>query len=198
MNKRRYLHKYFLLANAMGLLPLLATGQCTYTIDTVDRFDGTYIVASKPVNIGYTIPSNVLTDEGYKMIEEAKVLFSYAMSDTVGSFFLTIAAAEREFVTTREMGPNMLVLMSNDSIYGFITMPDRGVFNRDTNMRIYNHTGVVTYNQFFALTHFTIQSIRLNYKGYKRTIFLSERQQEDLRELFRCIGEAVNLYPLKN
>ncbi|MBP9873691.1 MAG: hypothetical protein KBC60_06620, partial [Haliscomenobacter sp.] len=159
-------------------------------------FDSTRTVAAKPVNIGYLIPSNFETANGPKMIEEAKLLFSFSENDSIRSFFLTVAVQEREFLRI-DNDFNVLLLLDDEQVIATMNVSDQGVFDPATNMRLYQHTCVVPLDLFFALTHLKVAKIRINYRTYKHTIDLSERQRTELREAVRCVGEAVQLIPLR-
>lgn len=171
-------------------------GQCEYPIDTIDEFDSTRLVAYEPINIGYMIPSNVVTDEGPLMIEEAKLMFTFTQNDTLDAFFLTLAVPEYEYHSIKQ-GFNVLFKLNNGQIISLLNMPDQGAFDRKTNMRIYQHTLVVPLDLFYNLTHHTIEKIRINYPSRKHTLTLSPEQQETVRESVRCIGKAVELFPIK-
>jgi hypothetical protein len=204
-----------------------ATGwaQCDISTDVVDEFDSIQTVISKPINVGYTIPSNFQTAEGYKMIEEGKILFTYTQSDSINGFFLVLGLAEREFYNFEE-GYNVLVKLKDpskqggsklnrqdavikaaldsvkekspeDDIIGFYTIPDRGNFDKQTNMRIYTLTCVIPIELVFSLTYYRIEKIRVNYKGYKHTIVLSNAQQDAIAKAVKCVGEAAKLFPVK-
>lgn len=170
--------------------------QCEYPIDTIDRFDSTRLIVFEPITIGYMVPNQVLTEEGPGLVEEAKVLFIYTENDSINSFFFTFATAEREYYSI-ETGRTVWIMLSNEQIVELYNVPDRGSFDSKTNMRIYQHTCVVPIDLFYNLTHHTIQMIRINYNGYKKTIKLLPDQQERIREAVRCIGETVKLFPIK-
>lgn len=170
--------------------------QCEYPIDTIDEFDSTRLVVFKPINIGYMIPSQVETDNGPMMIEEAKLMFTFTQNDSLDAFFLTLAVAEREYQPIQK-DFNVMLKLSNDQIVGLYNVPDRGTFDRTTNMRVYQHTLVVPLDLFYNLTHHTIEKIRINYRNKKRTITLLPEQQEEVRQAVQCIGEAVALFPIK-
>lgn len=171
--------------------------QCTLSIDEVDEFDSLRTVASIPVITGYQIPSEFLTPEGeLTIVDEAQTLFTFAQNDSINSFFLTLAALEREYLKTRN-GYDFLLKLSNGEVVGLYNVADKGTFDPKTNMRIYNHTGVVPIDYLPALTTYYIEKIRINYPTKKRTITLTPEQQEKLREAIRCVGEAVGLYPLR-
>lgn len=186
-----------------GFLPLVwaltisfSYGQCKPAIDEVDAFDSTRTVAAKAVNIGYLIPSNFETANGPKMIEEAKLLFSFSENDSIRSFFLTVAVQEREFLRI-DNDFNVLLLLDDEQVIATMNVSDQGVFDPATNMRLYQHTCIVPLDLFFALTHLKVAKIRINYRTYKHTIDLSERQRTELREAVRCVGEAVQLIPVR-
>ncbi len=179
---------------ALGAFP--AYGQCSYPIDSVDEFDHTRLVAFAPINIGYLVASEVETEEGLLPIEEGKVMFTFTQNDTLNSFFLTLAIPERNYLVI-EPGFNVLLKLNNEQIVGLYNFPDKGTFDPNTNMRIYQHTGVVPLDLFYNLTHHTITRIRINYKGYKKTISVTPEQQEAIRKAVRCIGEAVELFPIR-
>lgn len=199
MNCVRVLPPFFrawLIPFTWALAVSLAYGQCKPAMDEVDAFDSTRTVAAKPVNIGYLIPSNFETANGPKMIEEAKLLFSFSENDSIRSFFLTVAVQEREFLRI-DNDFNVLLLLDDEQVIATMNVSDQGVFDPATNMRLYQHTCVVPLDLFFALTHLKVAKIRINYRTYKHTIDLSERQRTELREAVRCVGEAVQLIPLR-
>jgi len=171
--------------------------KCQLVVDEIDTFDSTHLVVAKPVNIGYQIPSQFLLENGSnKMIEEGKALFTYTENDTINCFFLTLAMAEHNYYST-EPGFNVLMLLSDQRVVGLLNVPDKGEFDKGTNMRIYQHTCVVPLDLFYALTHLKIEQIRIEYKGYKKTLEILPEQQDAIREAVRCVGEAAGLYPIK-
>lgn len=171
--------------------------QCTYAINTMDPFDSTQIVSVEPMNIGFVIPSAYVEEDGeLKMVEEAKLMFSYTENDSIASFFLTIAALERDFYQISDDQAIMLML-NNGHIIPLLNVPDRGAFDEQTNMRLYNHVCVVPIDVFYSLTYHSIDKIRINYKGYKRTISLTPEQKIALQSAIRCVGQAAELYPIK-
>jgi hypothetical protein len=186
----------WLMAGCLVLAAFQAESQCSYPIDSVDEFDHTRLVAFAPINIGYLIASEVETETGLLPIEEGKVMFTFSQNDTLNSFFLTLAIPERNYMAI-EPGFNVLLKLNNNQIVRLYNFPDKGTFDPKTNMRIYQHTGVVPLDLFYNLTHHTITRIRIRYKGYKKTISVTPEQQEAIREAIRCIGEAVELFPIK-
>ena len=175
----------------------IASGQCDYPIDSIDEFDHTRLVAFAPINIGYLIASEVETEDGVLPIEEGKMMFTFSENDTLDAFFLTVAVPERNYLPI-ESGFNLLLKLSNEQVVGLYNFPDKGTFDPGTNMRIYQHTGLVPLDVFYNLTHHTITKIRIRYKTYKKTISLTPEQQEAVREAVRCIGKAVDVFPLQN
>ncbi len=173
-----------------------AHSQCGVAIETIDEFDSTRLVVSHPVNVGYMVPSNHRTAEGMLMVEEAKLLFSFTENDTMGAFFLTIAAAERDYYGIDE-GYNVYLILADGTLLEMMDYPDRGVLDDKTLMRIYTHTCVSPVDFFFLLAETYIDRIRITYKGYKRTIKLLPEQQEEVRKAIRCVGEKLHFYPFR-
>lgn len=179
------------------LLPAGLRGQCQVAVDTTDQFDGARTIVSSVINIGYLIPSEVMTPEGPKMVEEAKLLFSYSENDSISSFFITLAMPEREFFVIDSGKDNVMLALSNEEVIGLLNVPDRGHFDPATNMRLYQHTCVVPLDAFYALMYHDILSIRVRYRTYKHTITLLPQQQEAIKEAVRCVGEELGLFPAK-
>lgn len=173
-------------------LPVLVHAQCKLIYDKIDEFDSTRTVAAMPVNIGFLVPSNFETADGAKMIEEAKLMFSYSENDSIRAFFLTIAVPEREYLRI-DNDFNVLLMLDDDQIIAVMNVSDQGVFDPKTNMRLYQHTCIVPMDLFYALTHLKIAKIRINYRTYKRTLELNAAQQDAFRLAVRCVGEAVDL-----
>ncbi len=169
---------------------------CNVPVDTIDEFDSTRIVIYEPINIGYLVPSNYQTPEGPKMIEEGKLSFTFTQNDSINSFFLTLAVPEWEYHTV-DKDFSVLLKLSNEKIVGLFNVPDRGKFDESTNMRIYHHTSVVPLDVFYSLTFHTLEKIRIRYRGYNRTIKISDEQAEEIQQAVQCIGARVNLYPIK-
>lgn len=173
-----------------------AHAQCKVAVETIDEFDSTRLVVSQPVNIGNMIPSNHRNADGMLMVEEAKVLFSFTENDTLGAFFLTIAAAEREYYATEE-GYNVYLIMADGTLLEMMNYPDKGTMDDKTLMRIYTHTCVAPVQYFFIMADTYIDRIRILYKGHKRTIKLTPEQREEARKAIRCVGEKLYFYPIK-
>lgn len=173
-------------------------GQCdSLLIEDIDDFDSTLLVTSLPISIGYLIPSQFETMEGFKLVEEAKLLISFTENDSIDAFFLTLAVQEREYVKIKS-DKNVLIQLSNDQIIGLLNVADKGVFDRSTNMRRYQHTCVVPYDQLFNLSFHTIQQIRIMYDGgYYHDIKLTLEQQEIVKESIKCLSERMNVLKVK-
>ena len=178
-------------------LPLAGQAQCTYLLNEYDAFDSTQIVSVAPMSIGYLVPSAYTNEDGeLKMVEEAKLMFSYTENDSISSFFLTIATLERDFYQIED-GRQIRLMLNNGHIVPLLNVPDRGRFDESTNMRLYNHVCVIPLDVFYSLTVFTIEKIRINYKGFKRTIKLTRDQQAALQEAIRCVGKGAEMYPIR-
>lgn len=173
-----------------------ALGQCKVAIETVDEFDSTRLVVAQPINVGYMIPSNHRNADGMLMVEEAKLLFSFTENDTMGAFFLTIAAAERDYFSI-DKGYNVYLMMSDSTLLELMDYPDKGVLDEKTLMRIYTHTCVAPVDFFYHLAEVYIDRIRITYKEHKRTIRLLPEQQEAVRNAIRCVGEKLFFYPFR-
>ena len=173
-----------------------AQGQCKVAIETVDEFDSTRLVVAQPINVGYMIPSNHRTADGMLMVEEAKLLFSFTENDTMGAFFLTIAAAERDYFSI-DKGYNVYLMMADSTLLELMDYPDKGVLDEKTLMRIYTHTCVAPVDFFYHLAEVYIDRIRITYKEHKRTIRLLPEQQEAIRSAIRCVGEKLFFYPFR-
>lgn len=174
-----------------------APAQCDIYSEGLDDFDSTLTIVSNPINLGFIIPSEFETIDGPKMVEEGKMLVSYSESDSINSFFLTIAVLERDFLKT-EAGMNVRLKLSNEKIATLFTLPDRGLFDRNTNMRIYQHTCILPLDTYYLLTYNMIEKIRVEYPGRgPHDLTLSVEQQEAILEALKCVGEKAQLYPVK-
>lgn len=172
--------------------------QCdSLLIEDVDDFDSTLLVTSLPISIGYMIPSQFETIDGFKLVEEGKLLISFTENDSIDAFFLTLAVQEREFLKIQS-DKNVLLQLSNNQIVGLLNVADKGVFDRSTNMRRYQHTCVVPYDQLFNLSYHTIQQIRIMYDGgYYHDIKLTLEQQEIVKQSINCLAERLNVMVVK-
>ncbi len=175
---------------------VFVVGQCTFSINELDEFDSTLIIATPSVNIGYLIASEYLEEDGIKLIEEAKIILSYGELGNYSNLFLTLVTPERSF-SEIEPGTNLLLKLANDTIVGLINYPDRGTFNREINMRIYNHTAIIPIDVFYALVHHPIEKIRINYNNKKRNINITSDQSDEILNHIRCLGEGAGLLPIK-
>ncbi len=90
------LNRIFLLAFSF-LSCYHLSGQCVSVKIETDPFDSTRIIFDKPINIGGLVTSNFEIEEGNKMVEEAKLLVTFAENDSLESFFLTLALMEWEY-----------------------------------------------------------------------------------------------------
>jgi len=179
------------------ILPLSGYAQCTYILNEYDAFDSTQIVSVEPMSIGYLVPSAYTNEDGeLKMVEEAKLMFSYTENDSISSFFLTIATLERDYYQI-EAGRQISLMLNNGHIIPLLNVPDRGRFDESTNMREYNHVCVIPLDVFYSLTVFTIEKIRINYDGFKRTVKLTGDQQAALQDAIRCVGRGAEMYPIR-
>lgn len=175
-----------------------AIGQCdSLVIDIVDEFDSTRLISSQTVNIGYMVPSKFETIDGFKLVEEGKVMITFTQNDTLNAFFMTLAVQEREFQKISS-AKNVFLALTNDSIVGLLNFPDKGVFDRTTNMRRFQHYCVVPYDQLFNLSYNGIKKIRIQYDGgYKHDIVIIPKQQELIKEQILCIAKRLNMLPIK-
>lgn len=183
-------------AQTKGKAKKVEKAKCDLAVSTIDEFDSTRLVVAKPISIGYSIASQFETENGPLMIQEGKALFSYTENDSINCFFLTLAMAERNYLTIEE-GENVLIKLSDGRVLALYNVPDKGEFDKKTNMRIYQHTCIVPLDVFYALTYNTIERIRIEYKGFKKTLEILPEQQKAILESARCVGEAAKLYPVK-
>ncbi|MCB0586067.1 MAG: hypothetical protein KDD06_12170 [Phaeodactylibacter sp.] len=178
--------------------PFLLPAQCEFAVDEVDPFDSTRLVMSRPMSFGNLIPSRFETADGPKIIDEAKMVFSHSESDqdSINSFFLTIVAPEYEYRPI-ESGKNVMLAFADSTVVALYNFPDRGTFNTDTNMRMYQHTCIVPLDVFYRMTLSEVIMIRIRYDNKKRTIPLSKAQRKALKLAVQCVGEAVGFMPNK-
>ena len=179
------------------LLPTAYTGaQCKVALDEIDPFDSLRTVVSQSVTIGNRVPSKFETADGPKLIEEAKVLFTYTEKDSIRSFFLVLGIQEWEYHRI-DSDYNVLLMLDDGQVIELMNFSDQGVFDPQTNMRLYQHTCLVPIDLFYALTHFKVQKIRINYRTEKRTVEIQPAQQNVLRNAVRCVGERIGMSPVK-
>lgn len=178
------------------LMSASVTAQCDLAFDEIDEFDSLRTVASQPVSFGYVIPSLYETARGPKFIEQGKAAVLYSQNDTINSFFLTLAVPEYTYRSI-DAGFNVLLKLSDGEVVSLYNVPDRGTFDKTTNMRLYLHTCIVPLDMYYRLTFSTIEMIRIEYKDIKQTFAISEQQQLAIREAMQCVGKTVDLYPVK-
>lgn len=173
-----------------------ASAQCDSIYHQIDPFDSTLIISTSVINIGYLVPSNFQTLDGFKLVEDGKLQLSYASNDSIGSLFLTVGMAERNFQTISSGKNKVMILTDSSRVEGLLNVPDRGTFDPASNMRIYQHICVLPLDLFYLLTVDPIQQIRVYYDGgYKHTITLTPRQKSDLLALVKCLGAEAGIFP---
>ena len=170
--------------------------QCEVAFDEIDEFDSTRVIGSEIIEIGKIIPSLYELPEGRKFINQGKFLFTFSEKDSINSFFVTLAVPEYEY---RKIANdfNVQVKLSDGGVIPIYNVPDRGTFDKSTNMRTYLHTLVIPLDLFYRLTYSTIEKIRINYDKKKTTIEMDLTQQESVRDAIQCVGRATGLYPVK-
>ncbi len=166
--------------------------QCEFALHERDDFDSTLTIVSHSIPLGYKITSKYLTMDGdFTMIDEAKALFCYSEGpNNIRSYFLILGTAERQYLKIKE-GGNVLLKLDNGKVLTLYNVPDRGEFDRKTNMRVYQHTCIVTYETYHQLLQNKIETIRINYEDLRKTLELSPDQQEQLLEAIKCMGDAL-------
>lgn len=166
--------------------------QCNIAIDEYDEFDSTRLIATQPMNLGFLIVSgNVPEDlEGKEYVEEAKAIFSYSDEKNIRSFFLSLMVAERKF---HMIGNdfNVSLKFKGGQIITLLNAPENGEFDRDILMWKYLHTCVVPLEIFHLMKNDVVEKIRINYKNYKKTIELEEKQQQALQQAVLCVEERL-------
>ena len=180
-----------------ALVQINLSAQCKYEFNEVDLFDSTHLVVMPPVNVGFIIPSNFETVDGLKLVEEGKVVMAYSQDDKskLVSFFMIFGLLEREFLKI-DAGENIMIAFADSTVIGLYNNPDKGEFDRNTNMRIYQHTALLPLDTYYKCVQSEIIGIRVRYLDKKRDIVISPEQSEKLRKYFQCLGEAVGIYPL--
>ncbi len=165
-------------------------------VDQIDEFDGTRTVITESIPVGYLIASNFETVEGYKMIDEGQVMFTFTQNDTLDAFFLVLGLQEYTYRSIQS-GFNFLILLENGEVIELVNFPDRGVFSRDTNMRLYMHTAALPLDIFYKLIFNKILKIRVVYEGFPHTLTLLPEQQKALKQQLLCLGNHLDLLPVK-
>lgn len=171
--------------------------QCEYVVNGVDSFDSTYNVIMPSISTGLLIPSNFETVDGIKIVEESKVVFAFSEDDKseVISLFMIIGALEREYLSI-DPGENVLLAFADSTVVGLMNYPNKGNFDKSTNMRIYQHTTVLPFDIYYKFLRSDLVGIRIRYKNKKRDIVISPEQSEKIKKYLMCLGEAIGLYPL--
>ncbi len=179
--------------------PLTAQkGSCPVKSDSVDPFDSLRTVVSNSVELGSFIFSRYETENGPRLTREGRCALTYTQSpENLQLYLLTLELPEYQFLPQPPRGQNVKFLMATDTIVGFYTISDEGVFNKETNMRHYQHSAVIPTNTFFLLAYEKIALIRVDYDGNQRTIAPTPQQQDAIMELFRCIGRRTGLFDVE-
>mgnify|MGYP005992507261 CR=1 FL=1 len=178
------------------LFSLSAQADCNIVIDEIDPFDSLRTVAAASLPIGNMLITQVETIDGPELAPEAEAVVMHTQNDSLSVLFLHLELPEYHYVRTKK-GFNIKLKMTSDTIIGFYTVPDLGNFSKKTNMRHYQHTGLVPMDNYYLLTYDTVELIRVEYQNHRRTFQLTPKQQIALREAFRCVGEKVGYYPVK-
>jgi len=186
--------KFFFLFSFLLLFASQATAQCDIALNEIDEFDSTRVVSAPLVSFGYMIPSEYETEEGSRLVEEAKMLFSFSEGDSISAFFMTLAIPEFKLQPI-ETGFNVFMKLSDGEVVRLYNVPDKGFFDKRINMRVYQHTCVIPFELYYRLTDVMIEKVRINYPNQKRTIIVSKRQQEAIRDAIRCVGRWTGYYP---
>ena len=172
------------------------TADCKIAFDEIDSFDSLRVIGAEPVAIGYLIPSMYEMEDGPKLIQEAEVIMLYTENDSISGFFLNVVIPEYKLQPIAS-GMNVKFLLDDDSVIGLYNIPDEGIFDRDINMRVYQHTCLVPMDYYYKLAYHKITQIRIEYDKQNRTLKLNNKQQESLRASFQCVGRQIDLYPIK-
>lgn len=190
------MYKFQLIIFALLLGCLHTQAQCDLALNEVDDFDSTRVISSAPISIGNIIPSLYETADGPLFIDEAKIMFTFSENDSLKSFFITLAIPEYEYQPV-EKDFNVYLKLSDGGVVRLYNVPDRGTFDRHTNMRLYLHTCIVPLDLFSRFTFSFIEKIRVAYKFQNRDFDITTEQQEAIRESIQCVGRATELYPVK-
>ncbi len=179
---------------ALSCINLFAQPSCQIANDEIDPFDSLRTVNSASMPLGNMLVSQVETIDGPKLAPESEAMVMFTQNDSLNVLFLHLELPEYHYVRTKP-GFNIKLKMASDTIIGLYTVPDLGNFSSDTNMRHYQHTGLVPMDLYYLLTSDKVALLRVEYENHRRTIALNEEQQLALREAFRCVGERVGWYP---
>lgn len=166
--------------------------QCKIALDTLDVFDSTRIIATKPINLGFLIATGNTAEglSGKETVEEAKAIFSFANENQIRSFFLTLGVVERRFYMI-EPDYNVFLLFSDGNILQLLNVPDQAEFDRKILMWRYVHTCVVPFEIFLMMKNTPIEQIRIVYRDFKQTIVLEAKQQKALQDAVLCVEERL-------
>ena len=177
--------------------PFLVMAQCKYVVNEIDQFDSTQLVIMPTINAGFIIPTEFETVDGVKLVEEAKIILGFTEDDKsdIASIFMMIGVLEREYLKVEE-GENVMIAFADSTVIGLYNVPDKGRFDKGTNMRVYQHTTFLPLDIYYKCTNSEIIGIRIRYPAMKRDIVISPRQSQQLRSYLQCMGEAVGLFPL--
>lgn len=197
----------FLLAGAiLWILPFQLSAQlpakstkkaagCPVAFDETDPFDSLRTVGSQAFDLGQFMASLYEEADGPRFIPEGKAMYVFSQNDTLSGVFFHLALPEYNYHKV-DLGFNVKVQLANDTILALYTIPDRGTFDKSTNMRVYQHTALVPMDQYYLMTVYPIKGIRIEYPEHRRTIFLTEKQGKALLEAARCVGERAGMYPI--
>lgn len=184
--------KYLLLFALPLLYPVLLSSQCKIALDKTDEFDSTRVIATAPIVLGYLIASGNVTEDlaGQQAVEEAKAIFSFSNEKNIRSFFLTLGVVERKFYMIQ---PNYNVWLKfvDGTIVKLLNVPDEGEFDRKVLMWKFMHTCVIPLEIFHRMKNERVETIRIEYTDYKKTIELEEKQQIALQNAVKCVEERL-------
>ncbi len=186
--------KYILPMFLLLALGFSAKAQCKLiALDTVDDFDSTRLIATKPFNIGYLVASGNVAEglDGQETVEEGKAIFSFGNENNIRSFFLTLAVVERKFYLI-DADYNVFLKLKDGQILKLLNVPADGEFDRKIMMWKYLHTCVVPLEYFHALRNGLVEKIRIEYNGYKQTLVLEDKQAQALQDAVKCVEERLN------
>lgn len=186
--------KYILPMFLLLALCFSAKAQCKLiALDTVDDFDSTRLIATKPFNIGYLVASGNVAEglDGQETVEEGKAIFSFGNENNIRSFFLTLAVVERKFYLI-DADYNVFLKLKDGQILKLLNVPADGEFDRKIMMWKYLHTCVVPLEYFHALRNGLVEKIRIEYNGYKQTLVLEDKQAQALQDAVKCVEERLN------
>jgi hypothetical protein len=186
--------KYILPMFLLLALGFSAKAQCKLiALDTVDDFDSTRLIATKPFNIGYLVASGNVAEglDGQETVEEGKAIFSFGNENNIRSFFLTLAVVERKFYLI-DADYNVFLKLKDGQILKLLNVPADGEFDSKIMMWKYLHTCVVSLEYFHALRNGLVEKIRIEYNGYKQTLVLEDKQAQALQDAVKCVEERLN------